>query len=119
MSQQLQPQEQCVGKNEPSDKQTGSDATAGRGHVQGLQISELAQMPPKTILDATRLSEIVGVSPRSLRRMVGRFELPPSIPFGGHSVWLAGKVLEHIEAAAETAQKKAERQTRRISELVP
>ncbi len=98
---------------------TRSDLVAHLSERFGQLTQRDTEFAVKTILDATRLSEIVGVSPRSLRRMVGRFELPPSIPFGGHSVWLAGKVLEHIEAAAETAQKKAERQTRRISELVP
>ena len=85
----------------------------------GLLIDELARMPEKAVLDATRLAAILRVETRTLRRMVSRGELPPSVPFSGHSVWLAGRVLAHLEAAAEREEKEAEKQLQKIRRLSP
>lgn len=75
----------------------------------GILITELAILPEKTILDEARLGSILGVTTRTVRRMVARHELPPPIPFAGRSTWLAGRVLAHIEAKAEQAARTAER----------
>ena len=41
--------------------------------------------------------------------MVGRYELPPPVPFRGRSFWEAGRVLAHFEARAERAAREAKR----------
>ncbi|GAJ12285.1 unnamed protein product [marine sediment metagenome] len=85
----------------------------------GVLIGGLARLPEKTILNGRQLASILKVTPRTVRRMVRRNELPPPVPLAGNSVWLVGRVLAHIEAAAERAAREAERDVRRISRLSP
>lgn len=80
----------------------------------GLLIDKLAKLPEDTILDEKKLAEIIEVSSRTLRRMVQRKELPPSIPLGGHSVWLSGRILNYLNAIAEEAEKAALKERMRI-----
>jgi hypothetical protein len=39
------------------------------------------------------------------------------VPFAGRSCWLAGRVLAHIEAAADRAARRAERLARKSENL--
>ena len=75
----------------------------------GTLISALAELPTKAILDEARLAHFLQVSPRTLRRMVARFELPPAITLGGRSMWVVGRILDYIEARAESAERDATR----------
>ena len=56
-------------------------------------ITALAELPQKALLDESAMAKVFSVTPRTIRRMVQRFELPPPIPFAGRSIWLAGRVL--------------------------
>ena len=85
----------------------------------GVQIEALARLPERTILDEVQLAKILCVASRTIRRKVSRFELPPPVPFGGRSVWLAGRILAHIESAAERAERDAKRAERQVSSLTP
>ncbi|MCX5769263.1 MAG: hypothetical protein NTZ09_03170 [Candidatus Hydrogenedentes bacterium] len=85
----------------------------------GQLIEVLANLPEKAILDEKRLASILGVTPRTVRRMVVRFELPPPVRLAGRSVWMVGHILAHIQAAAEHALDDAERQARRLRNLRP
>jgi len=89
------------------------------GVYEGLLIDQLARLPEKAILDAARLAGILRVTARTVRRMVLRNELPAPIRLAGRSVWLAGRVLAHIEAAVERAERETERQFRRTQQLSP
>ena len=82
----------------------------------GVIMRVLAELPHNTILDEARLAHLLHVTPRTVRRMVGRFELPPPVSLGGKSVWMAGRVLDYIDSAAERRQREAERQARRFRE---
>ena len=85
----------------------------------GMLVDVLARLPDKSILDETRLAGILAVSGRTVRRMVKRGELPPAVPLGGRSVWLAGRVLGYLERQAERAEREAEREARRIAAYSP
>ena len=80
----------------------------------GVVIIKLAQLPERAILDERALAAALGVSKRTVRRMVGRYELPPPISFSGRSAWQVGKVLAWFEARAERAARDAERNARRL-----
>ncbi|HUS57224.1 MAG TPA: hypothetical protein VM141_01110 [Planctomycetota bacterium] len=82
----------------------------------GLVLDTLARLPEKTMLDEAALAKALHVAPRTVRRMVARWQIPPAVTLGGRSVWFAGRVLAHIEAAAERAAKGAERDARRFRE---
>ena len=99
-------------------EQAEPKTNAERANV-GLLADALARLPEKTILDERQLAATISVSPRTIRRMVARFELPPPIRLGGHSVWFAGRVLAHLENAAERAAREAERQAARIERNLP
>jgi predicted DNA-binding transcriptional regulator AlpA len=86
---------------------------------QGLLLDELAFLHEKALVDEKRLAASLKVTPRTIRRMVARFELPPPIRLAGRSVWMVGHVLAHIQAAAERALSDAERQARRLHNLGP
>ena len=77
----------------------GSDLPEERGLVVSL-----ALLPEKSLLDEAHLAAALQVSPRTVRRMVGRSQLPPPVQLGGRSFWMVGKVLQHIESALERRQ---------------
>ena len=83
----------------------------------GLRITGLAEVPAKTLLDETALAKVLQVSKRTVRRMVGRFELPPPIKLRGRSMWFAGKVLDYLEARAERLARDAEKAAIKLSRL--
>ncbi|HUT10562.1 MAG TPA: hypothetical protein VMY42_08700, partial [Thermoguttaceae bacterium] len=93
----------------PADPEAEKGEADGRG---GLVLDTLAGLPDKAIVNEAALAKALHVAPRTLRRMVARWQIPPAVTLGGRSVWFAGRVLAHIEAAAERAAKGAERDAR-------
>ncbi|MCK4670761.1 MAG: hypothetical protein KAT43_06170 [Nanoarchaeota archaeon] len=83
----------------------------------GLLIDVLGKLGEKTILDEAKLASILGVTSRTVRRMVSRFEIPPPISLGGRSVWFVGRLLAHIDAAAERAEREAARHAKKIYKI--
>ncbi len=72
-------------------------------------LDALAMLPDKTLLTENALASALGVSKRTVRRMVARFELPPAVRFGGRSCWQSGAVLRWFEARADRAARQAGR----------
>lgn len=72
-------------------------------------IDALARMPVQTLLDERALAAALKVTTRTIRRMVGRYELPPGVPLAGRTVWLSGKVLAFLEEKLDRAARDAER----------
>ena len=105
--------------NNSKSLQQNSEPVQEKNNTKGLLIDFLAKLPEKTILDESQLADALKVTTRTIRRMVQRFELPPSIPFRGRSVWMAGRILKHIESALEKAEQEASKQHRKIQRLAP
>ena len=84
-----------------------------RADAGGLVLDTLARLPERALLTEAALAKALRVAPSTLRRMVNRWQLPPPVRLGGRRVWLAGRVLAHIEAAAERAARDAERVARK------
>jgi len=78
-------------------------------------LSGMAELPGKTLLDEAALATLLGVSKRTVRRMVQRFELPPSIAVGGRATWIVERVLAHLDERARRAAREADRECQRIS----
>ena len=87
------------------------------GGVPGVCITALAELPEKALLDETALAAALGCCKRTIRRMVGRYELPPPVRFAGRSTWQAGAVLRWFEAAADRKAREAERAAARFRKL--
>lgn len=83
----------------------------------GRTITGLAELPGKTLLDERALASLFGVTTRTIRRMIARFELPPPVKLAGRSTWVAERVIANIEDRAERAARHAEQESRRIEAL--
>lgn len=89
------------------------------GGSPGLLAAELANLPERAILDEARLAGALHVTGRTIRRMVRRRELPPPVRLAGRACWFVGRVLAHIDAAAERAEREAQREADRIARYSP
>ena len=72
-----------------------------------LITTELAQYPADTLLDERALASALGASPRTVRRMVARVELPAGFRLGGRTVWLVGTVRKYLEERAQNAASRS------------
>lgn len=95
--------------SETIGQETTENLPVETGHGEGTVIVELATLPPGALLDETALARTLGVTTRTIRRMVGRYELPPAVSFAGRSTWQAGAVLDWFKARADRVAKEAER----------
>lgn len=76
----------------------------------GFLTQEFAELPARALIDTKRLAHTLDVTTDTLRRMVRRGELPPPIRLARRSTWFVGRVLAHIEAAADRAELRSNRQ---------
>ena len=109
------------GRLEPMDKPQaqaavgqGDEARANGQGRPGVVILALAELPERAILDEQALADALGITKRTVRRMVSRHELPPSVPFAGRAMWQVRRVLAWFESRAERAARDAERTVRRL-----
>lgn len=79
----------------------------------------LARLPERTLLDEKAMAEAFGVTPRTIRRMVGRHEIPPGVALAGKTVWMAGRALSHIEENLEKAARSAQKRAESFSKNTP
>jgi len=105
--------------NQPTDNEAISHphSTSSTDEQKGICISKLADLPEKTILDTVALADALGVTTRTIRRMVSRFEICPPFRLRGRSMWFAGKVLSYIEAQADRLSHDAEKRATKIRRL--
>ena len=90
---------------------------SGKGQPKVVGLTGLASMPENTLLDETMLSGLLEVSTRTLRRMVGRRQLPQGMKMGCRRIWLAGKVIEFLSDEADRQIAKAKMMATRMSKL--
>jgi hypothetical protein len=79
----------------------------------GIIIS-LAELPKDAILDETAMAKAFGVTARTIKRMVHRYELPPPILLASKRSWKLGAVLAWIDESVARSEKDARRQAQRI-----
>lgn len=103
----------------PTTAPTVKTPTTGPGPDPQGVLATLARLPERAILDEGALAEALHVSPRTIRRMVVRFELPPPVRLAGRSAWFAGGVLGYIEGKAERAAKESEKAAAEIRRNSP
>ena len=83
-----------------------------------LVLTQLAEYAPGTLLSQSALADALGVSPRTLRRLVARGEVPQGIRLGGRKVWLAETVFKYLSERAERQARESERQAARLREFL-
>ena len=82
-------------------------------------VRELGELPPGAILQEQALAGMFQRDPVSIKRAVGRGELPVPVRMFGKPTWTAGAILAHIEARLETAKEEAAKDAARIAKLRP
>ncbi len=80
----------------------------------GVVITRLAELPERAMVDEAGLARILGISPRTIRNLVARGEIPPSIIIGKRAWWLVGKLLSYLEDRAEESLRQGEQTMRRL-----
>ncbi len=70
----------------------------------------LDRFPDDRILTKIELAEALCCSPRTLNRMVEKFEIPPGIILGGRCVWIVGKVKLWLASSASRREAEAEKE---------
>ena len=86
---------------------------------QGVLIDGLARLPRDSMIDKKRLASVLGVSTRTVQRMVERHELPPPIRLVKKAMWIVKDLLEHIEQIAIQTAEEARQEEARIKKYSP
>lgn len=76
--------------------------------------STLANLPADALIDEVALARAFGVSTRTVRRMVSRYELPPPIRVAGRSIWISSNVIAWLKDMAEKAEKNARKAAEQV-----
>ena len=103
--------------SEGAEPRDTSETTDTSERESGVIITRLAELPRATLLDEKALAQTFGVTKRTVRRMVGRYELPPPVSFAGRSMWQVGKVLSWFEARADRLAREAERGAQKLKRM--
>lgn len=77
-------------------------------------ITGLAELPRDAILDELALAKVFWVVPRTIKRMVARYELPPPILLASKRCWKVGAILDWLNDFIERKEKDAKRQAQRL-----
>jgi predicted DNA-binding transcriptional regulator AlpA len=67
----------------------------------------LGKFADEDYITKQELCEAFKCSPRTMQRMVERFEIPPPIWLAGRKVWIAGKLREWIAQNIERSETEA------------
>lgn len=94
---------------------TENQASPSNPDANRLCITALASLPENTLIDQTKLADILGVTTRTVRRMVCRFELPEPIKLAGHSVWTVGVLVDYLNASLQKGAEKSRKNLIAIS----
>jgi predicted DNA-binding transcriptional regulator AlpA len=104
-----------LGNAEPSSWGQVSESLDARA---GVVLTKLAELPERAFIDEKALAQALGVTKRTVRRMVGRYELPPPVSFAGRSMWQVRKVLTWFETQADRLARDAQRSANRLKEIL-
>ena len=82
--------------------------------MKGVVIQELAELPLNTYLSSGAVAQIFQVCPRTLRRMVIRYDLPEGIRQGKKKLWSVDAILKWLQRLEEKNMERAEQERERI-----
>jgi hypothetical protein len=82
-------------------------------------IRKLGDLPPDAVISEDGLARLFGRHRASIKRAVGRGELPPSIRLFGEPVWTIEALRNHMNKRLAAADKEASQCQRRLSRIRP
>ena len=94
-----------------SDVESLADATSLPG-----VIAELGDLRPGAIVTEEGIAKLFRRHVVSVKRAVGRGELPPPCKLFGTNVWTAGSLVRYIEDRLAQAAAESERDARRLAQ---
>jgi hypothetical protein len=101
-------------EDEPNgDPEARAAGAALTSSGQGI-CAEIGALPAGALVTERGLAALLGKATRSVRRAVGRGELPPPIRMLGEPRWTVGTILRHIDKRLENAAREAEQERRRF-----
>lgn len=93
----------------PMDGAAGEngDTPSDDPEFDGVTVFSLGGYSDDDLLTKAGLAQLFKCSPRTLQRMVERFEVPPATPFGCRNIWIVGRLKAWILNMAETRESEA------------
>ncbi len=82
-------------------------------------IAALGDLGPNALISEGGMAHLFNRHVVSVKRAVGRGELPPPCKLFGANVWTVGVIVKHIECRLEPASQEAETQAKRFRNLSP
>ncbi|MCZ7648134.1 MAG: helix-turn-helix domain-containing protein [Planctomycetota bacterium] len=79
-----------------------------------LVITQLAELPARTLLDEAALASILQVTPRTVRNLASQGHIPPAFSIGKRSVWIVGKLLDYLEERAAVAMTEGHKREKNL-----
>ena len=103
-------------RSSSGDRSTDAAGRSSADHIEGREPARAAaglclrldQLGDGAVLSTTGLAERMQVSEVTVKRMIGRGELPPPVPMGRWQVWTAGWVRGWIEMRLESSAQEAQ-----------
>lgn len=95
-----------------------ADGPSAAGPMDGV-CTALSDLGENALITQKALAEALGRSESSVRRAIGRGELPPPVRVAGAFRWTVGVVVRHVEKRLADAARRADRMRRRIAEDSP
>ena len=97
--------------NAPGNAQISAENNVEKGSTAAnAALITLDRFPDDRFLTKIELAEALYCSPRTLNRMVEKFEIPPGIILGGRCVWIVGKVKLWLASSASRREAEAEKE---------
>jgi predicted DNA-binding transcriptional regulator AlpA len=87
--------------NGKSDEHAESGREIHPDACAGFCTTRLAELPAAALLDERALAGCLGVTTRTVRRIIARGQFPAGVKLGGRRMWLAGKVVGFLTDAAD------------------
>lgn len=88
-----------------------NDDPTGPGTDSVASLRALAELPSDTLVSKADMARVFEVTARTIQRWVQAGHLPPPVQLGRRKMWLAGRLIAHIQR--EAAQLEAEEHRRR------
>lgn len=101
-------------ENDPISEPENEPTESAAGVFAGITLIPLDRLPNNLLLTKVELASVLGCSPRTLGRMVRKFELPPPITLAGRSVWISDKVKEWVVTSASRRESEAAKEAVRL-----
>ncbi len=87
------------------------------GELKDGFITFLSKQHELVMLTEEALADELGVTPRTIRRMIERRELPKPLLLGGKKIWKIGAIVEHFDNMSRLTLQEAQIEAKKFLNL--